>query len=87
MTPLADREKRNATAIEQVFGKPMSLADLRPIPTEDFISKTAADGKTQLYEALHKAANIPAQHAIDGYVFTEKSIDLLRLTRWTGSTS
>ncbi len=78
MAPLADREKQNAKAIEQVFGKPMSLADLRAIPTDDFISKTAADGKTQLYEALHKAANIPAQHAIDGYVFTDKSIDLLR---------
>jgi para-nitrobenzyl esterase len=78
MKPLKDSEQANAKAIEQVFGKPMSLADLRAIPTDDFIGKTAADGKTQLYEALHKATNIPAQHAIDGYVFTDKSIDLLR---------
>lgn len=78
MTPLADREKQNAQAIEQVFGKPMSLADLRAIPTDDFLSKKGADGKTQLYEALHKAINIPAQHAIDGYVFPQSSIDLLR---------
>jgi para-nitrobenzyl esterase len=78
MMPLAERETANAKAIEQVFGKPMTLADLRRIPTDDFISKMAADGKTQLYEALHKATNIPAQHAIDGYVFTNESIDLLR---------
>lgn len=64
--------------MEQVFGKPTSLADLRAIPTDDFISKKAADGKTQLYEALHQATNTPAQHTIDGYVFTDKSIDLLR---------
>jgi para-nitrobenzyl esterase len=78
MKPLKESEQANAKAIEQVFGKSMSLADLRAIPTDDFIGKTAADGKTQLYEALHKATNIPAQHAIDGYVFTDKSIDLLR---------
>jgi len=78
MTPLSERETANAKGIEQVFGKPMSLTDLRAIPTDDFISKTAADGKTQLYEALHKATNLPAQHTIDGYVFTDASIDLLR---------
>ncbi len=78
MKPLKDSEEANVKAIEQVFGKPMSLADLRAIPSEDFIGKKAADGKTQLYEALHKATNIPAQHTVDGYVFTKDSIDLLR---------
>lgn len=78
MQPLAAREQANRKGIEQVFGKPMSLADLRAIPTGDFISQKAADGKTQLYEALHQATNVPAQHAVDGYVFTDTSIDLLR---------
>lgn len=78
MQKLAEREKTNQKGLEQVFGKTTSLADLRAIPTDDFIAKTAADGKTQLYEALHKATNLPAQHALDGYVFTEQSVDLLK---------
>jgi para-nitrobenzyl esterase len=78
MQPLAEREEANEKAVEQVFGKPMSLSDLRAIPTDDFISKKAADDKTQLYEALHKGVNTPAQHTIDGYVFTDESVDLLR---------
>lgn len=78
MQRLAEREKTNQKGLEQVFGKTTSLADLRAIPTDDFIAKTAADGKTQLYEALHKATNLPAQHALDGYVFTEQSVDLLK---------
>lgn len=78
MQPLAEREEANKKAVEQVFGKPMSLADLRAIPTDDFISKKAADDKTQLYEALHKGVNGTAQHTVDGYVFTNESVDLLR---------
>ena len=78
MKPLNDSQDANSKAITQVFGKPTSLADLRAIPTGDFIDKKAGDGKTQLYEALHKATNLPAQHTIDGYVFTDQSIDLLR---------
>lgn len=78
MQPLAEREAANKKAVEQVFGRPMSLADLRAIPTDDFISKKAADDKTQLYEALHKGVNGTAQHTVDGYVFTNESVDLLR---------
>ncbi|MGK6316574.1 carboxylesterase/lipase family protein [Neorhizobium sp. DT-125] len=78
MKPLRESEEANTKAIEQVFGKPMSLADLRAIPSDDFITKTAADGKTQLYEALHKATNLPAAHTIDGYVFPQDSADLLK---------
>lgn len=78
MQPLAEREEANEKAVEQVFGKPMSLADLRAIPTDDFISKKAVDDKTQLYEALHKGVNGTAQHTVDGYVFTNESVDLLR---------
>ncbi|WP_430245174.1 carboxylesterase/lipase family protein [Neorhizobium sp. DAR64861/K0K2] len=78
MQKLAEREEANRKGLEQVFGKATSLADLRAIPTDDFIAKTAPDGKTQLYEALHKATNLPAQHALDGYVFTDQSVDLLK---------
>lgn len=65
----------------------MNLADLRAIPTDDFISKKAADDKTQLYEALHKGVNGTAQHTVDGYVFTNESVDLLRPGRLMASTS
>ena len=78
MSKLPERETANAKGIAEVFGKPMSLADLRAIPTEDLIAKKAADGKTQLYEALHQATNGTAQHTIDGYVFTDASVDLLK---------
>ncbi|NTJ11610.1 carboxylesterase family protein [Rhizobium lusitanum] len=77
-TLLAEREKANAEGIQKVFGKSMSLAELRKIPTEDFLKKKAADGTTPLYEALHKATNAPAQYAIDGYVFPKDDFDILR---------
>jgi para-nitrobenzyl esterase len=71
---LKDKEKTNAEAIAKIFGKKMSLADLRAVPAQEFIDKKV-DEKTSLYYAMHKAIG---QFVIDGSVFTDESVNLLR---------
>ena len=71
---LKDKEKANAEAITKIFGKPMTVADLRAVPAEEFITKKV-DEKTSLYYALHKAIG---QFVIDGSVFTPESVNLSR---------
>jgi para-nitrobenzyl esterase len=72
---LAAKEQQNAAAIEKLFGKPMSLADLRAIPTEDWIGKTVGPQAMMIYKAVHA---VVGQHIIDGKVFTEDSVNLRR---------
>jgi para-nitrobenzyl esterase len=70
---LADKELSNKAAIEEVFGKPMSLADLRAVPAEDLIKTKVGD--KNLFYALHAKVG---QHIVDGTVLTEQSANLLR---------
>jgi para-nitrobenzyl esterase len=70
-----EKEQTNAAGIANVFGRPMSLADLRAIPAEDWINKMAADGKTSLFSAVHA---VVGQHIIDGTIITADSANLLR---------
>ncbi|MGV1836000.1 carboxylesterase/lipase family protein [Rhizobium rhizogenes] len=78
MMDLKEREAVDAKAMETVFGKPTSLADLRAIPADTIVTQTMSDGKTLLYDALHGAINKTSQYTLDGYVFTKDSIDLLK---------
>lgn len=78
MMALKDREIANQKAIDDTFGKATSLADLRAISADDMITKKMPDGKTLVYDALHKAVNGSSQHTLDDYVFTKESVDLLR---------
>jgi para-nitrobenzyl esterase len=70
---LAEKEASNKAAIDEIFGKPMNLADLRAVPAEDFIKTRVGD--KNLFYALHGKIG---QHIVDGTVLTEQSVNLLR---------
>lgn len=72
---LADQEKKNADGIERLFGKPMSLADLRAIPGDDWIHKEIGPDNLSIYTAI---AKLEGQYVIDDKVFTEESVNLRR---------
>lgn len=75
--PLEERETANAAALEEMFGRPMSLADLRAVPAEDFLTTKVGEDQTMLFAAFDAAAATPTW-TLDGAAFTEESIDLLR---------
>jgi para-nitrobenzyl esterase len=72
---LADQAPRNEAAINQLFGKPTTLADLRAIPPEDWIQKKVGPDQKSIYDAITK---IGGEYIIDGKVFTETSVNLRR---------
>jgi para-nitrobenzyl esterase len=77
--PLKDQEAACKQAITAAFGKEMSLADLRAIPAEDFMTRKTPDGKQSVYDAITNAALAHGfGYTLDGYVFTEQSVDLTR---------
>lgn len=79
--PLAEAEEKNKAALREIFGKDMTLKELRAIPTEDFFlpgphpSRSMSGQPACLSEQLNAAV---CRQVIDGYVFTEDSVDLLR---------
>lgn len=78
-TPLKDQEAACQAAVTAAFGKEMSLADLRAIPAADYLTRKTADGKQSLYNAITGVALARGLgYALDGYVFTEQSVDLSR---------
>lgn len=72
---LSEKEAQNAAGLERLFGKPMSLADLRAIPAEDWIAKKIGDKGQSIYDAIHA---LVGQYVIDGDVFTDESVNLRR---------
>lgn len=72
---LADQAARNETAINQLFGKPTSLADLRAIPAEDWIQRKIGADQKSIYDAVTK---IGGDYVIDNKIFTESSVNLRR---------
>ena len=72
---LAKMEADCAAVIEAAFGKPMTLEELRAVPAEDFLIRRTPDGSASLYDAISK---ICKWYTLDGYVFTEESINLLK---------
>ena len=78
-TPLVEKETNCESAITKAFGNKMTLEELRAIPAEDYLTRMTKDGKQTLYDAITSAAlNEGSAYALDGYVFTDRSIDLLR---------
>ena len=65
----------DAKAVEAVFGKPTTLADLRAVPAQDFIDKTAANAD----KSINAALNVDTKtYVIDGTYLTADSMDLLK---------
>jgi para-nitrobenzyl esterase len=74
LPPLAKMEADCASAIEAAFGKAMTLEELRTVPAEEFLIRRTPDGSASLYDAISQIAK---WYTLDGYVFTEESVDLL----------
>ena len=71
---LAQAEAAGQEAIRNVFGKDMTLEELRAIPADEFMNGMSADGSTTIYKALNSAVN---GHVVDGYVYTDELWNLL----------
>lgn len=69
------KEAENAASLEKLFGKPMSLADLRAIPAEDFVTKRLGLDDQLMHYALKAAVG---QFIIDDTLITQDSAKLLR---------
>lgn len=73
--PLAEKEIADEALITKLFGKKMSLKELRALPAEYFFTTKTPDATQTLYDALTKSVK---GYSLDGYVFTEESVDLTR---------
>lgn len=65
-TSLESKEEGCQTAIEEAFGEGITLEELREMDASAFM-------EDDIYNALKRAAG---SNAMDGYVFTEESVDL-----------
>ncbi|HEX3346639.1 MAG TPA: carboxylesterase family protein, partial [Acetobacteraceae bacterium] len=72
---LAEQEARNAAAIDKLFGKPTTLADLRAIPADDWIHTKIGPDQKSIYDVI---TGLEGQYIIDSNVFTEASVNLRR---------
>lgn len=70
---LAEQQAHNASEIDTLFGKPMTLADLRAIPADDWIHKKIGPNGKSIYSAI---TQIEGQYVIDNNVFTDASVNL-----------
>ena len=65
-TSLESKEETCQNAVQELFGEDITLADLRAMDASEFM-------KSDIYSRLKSAAG---SNAMDGYVFTEESVDL-----------
>jgi para-nitrobenzyl esterase len=72
---LGERQDSCEAGIEKAFGRRMTLKELRAIPAEEYLTRKTVDGKSSLYAALSSELG---GYAIDGYVFTKDSVDLMK---------
>lgn len=70
---LKEAEVDNAASAEKIFGKTMSLADLRAVKADEFFTQKV--GEKSLFMAWDAAVN---EFIIDGVTLTNESVDLLR---------
>ncbi len=77
--PLKEKEAACKAAVTAAFGKDMSVAELRAISPDELLTRKTPDGKLTIFDAITNAAianNLG--YTLDGYVFTEESVDLMR---------
>ncbi len=73
----ADKSKQNQAAVDKLFGKPTTLADLRAVDQKTWLAKWQG-GKDSLYGAFAGAVATNQFYTIDDYVFTKDSVNLLK---------
>ncbi len=66
-TPLADKEVKGRTAVDNAFGAGITLADLRQIPAEDFMEA----------DTYKKFSGLGYGPTLDNYVLTNDSVNLM----------
>jgi len=78
---LAEAEAQTMEKLKEIFGHPMTVAELRAIPSQNWLlprdnAPVGPDGNplSLLQEVSLAAGNM----TVDGYVFTEESVDLLK---------
>ncbi|WP_301546307.1 carboxylesterase/lipase family protein [Paracoccus saliphilus] len=69
--------KNNQAAVDELFGRPMTLAELREIPDETWLAPFNGSDRS-LYRLLSNATASNQFYTIDGHSFTEDSVDLLQ---------
>ncbi|MCT7376730.1 carboxylesterase/lipase family protein [Chelativorans salis] len=74
--PLEQRLETVSASLHKVFDRPMTLADLRAIPAQDFATATAPGSDENLYTALIGGGIARPSKTIDGVVFTDESVNL-----------
>ena len=71
----SDKMEENLKALEKLFEKPITLADLRAIPAEEFFTRKVGADSSLLYYAINDAIG---GAVIDGVSLTTESVDLFR---------
>lgn len=73
----AEKTEANQAAVNAIFGKEMSLADLRTLPNEAWLEKQPEASNT-LYGRMAADTVTRQFYTIDGHTYTDRSVDLLR---------
>ena len=78
---LKEAEEKNAAALKEIFGHEVTTEELRALSSADFL-KPGPNAKPgmggQPMTLLQEISQAVGHMAIDGYVFTEESFDLLK---------
>lgn len=77
IVPFAEKSQQNQEAVNELFGKEMTLKDLRAIGAKTWLAKWK-DGKDSLYGTLAGEVATNQFYTIDDYVFTQDSVNLLQ---------
>ena len=73
---LESKLAQNQEAVNEVFGREMTLADLRAIPAETWMAEWEDTGES-LYRHLDRVVANGQFYTIDGHTITEEFVDLL----------
>ncbi|MBF2714089.1 carboxylesterase family protein [Agrobacterium vitis] len=73
----AQKSKQNQEAVNKIFGKEMTLADLRAVESKVWLDKWQS-GKETLFGVMAGAVATNQFYTIDDYVFTKDSVNLLQ---------
>lgn len=77
VVPFEEKSVNNQAAVEEIFGRPMTLDDLRAIDAETWLSDVEGSNQS-LYTALGRATASSQFYTIDDYVYTDDSVNLLQ---------
>lgn len=77
VVPYDQKSVQNQEAVDELFGQPTTLADLRAIDAETWLAPWQG-GNRSLYEEVARATATNQFYTVDGHSMTEESVDLLQ---------